>query len=195
MLKPLAGYLQRYPRVRVEWLLHDDRAIDDYVAAGIDCAIQVGDVSDPNLVVIRLSQVRRIVAVAPAVLEGRPWPEQPEALTSLPWVALHTYYRNEVVLQRVADGVCQHLPIQPRMSTDSLYALRSAACAGLGVCVGSAWALADDVAAGRLVQLVPEWQAAPLPVNLVYPWARHYPARLRSFVEWMRTAMPGVVEG
>lgn len=194
MLQPLADYLQRYPRVQVEWLLHDDRAIDDYVAAGIDCAIQVGEVNDPNLVVIRLSEVRRIVAVAPAVLEGRPVPALPEALAALPWIALHTYYRNEVVLHRAQDGAEYRVPIQPRMSTDSLYALRSAACAGLGVGVGSAWVLAEDLAAGRLVQLVPEWAAAPLPVNLVYPWARHYPARLRSFVALMKEAMPGVVQ-
>ena len=66
------------------------------------------------------------------------------------------------------------------MSTDSLYALRSAALMGLGVCVASSWLVADDLAQGRLVQLAPSWQADPLPVHLVYPHARFYPARLRA---------------
>ena len=73
--------------------------------------------------------------------------------------------------------------------------LRSAALLGLGVCVGSAWVLADDIASGRLLHLAPHWQAAPLPVSLVYPYARFYPARLRQFVEVMRAAMPGVIGG
>lgn len=194
MIKPLADYLRRYPRMRVEWLLHDDRAIDDYIAAGIDCAIQVGEISDPSLVMIRLSEVRRIVAAAPSVLAGRPVPQTADELRALPWVALRTYYRNELVLTRAAEGVTQRIPINPVVSTDSLYALRSMAVAGLGACLGSAWALADDLAAGRLVHLAPEWQAAPLPVSLVYPYARFYPARLRCFVEIMRAAMPQLVE-
>ncbi|HCA64460.1 MAG TPA: LysR family transcriptional regulator, partial [Pseudomonas sp.] len=83
--------------------------------------------------------------------------------------------------------------IQPRMSTDSLYALRSAALAGLGACVSSAWVVAQDIEEGRLVQLVPQWRAAPLPVYLIYPHARSYPAKLRLFAEIIRTDMPNLV--
>jgi DNA-binding transcriptional LysR family regulator len=57
---------------------------------------------------------------------------------------------------------------------------------GLGVCVGSTWLLAEDLAAGRLVQLVPQWQAAALPVHLVYPPSRLQPAKLKRFIEAMR---------
>mgnify|MGYP006193092061 CR=1 FL=1 len=44
----------------------------------------------------------------------------------------------------------------------------------------------------RLVHLAPDWQAAPLPVHLVYPPARHQPARLRAFIAAMREVMPGL---
>ena len=50
---------------------------------------------------------------------------------------------------------------------------------------------ADDLAQGRLVQLVPDWQASPLPVYLTYPHARSYPAKLRRFLlEPMQTPRP-----
>jgi DNA-binding transcriptional LysR family regulator len=61
--------------------------------------------------------------------------------------------------------------------------------------VGSAWLLAGDLAAGTLLHLVPDWEAAPLPVYLVYPYARFYPARLQRFVSLMRQAMPAAVRG
>jgi len=192
LIAPLADYLRRYPRMSVEWLLHDDRAIDDYIAAGIDCAIQVGGITDPGLVVIRLSEVPRIVAAAPEVLQGRPLPAQAADLADLPWLALRTYYRNEVVLTHRETGQVEHIPINPLMSTDNLYALRSAALQGLGACISSAWVLQDDLASGKLLHLAPQWQAAPLPVSLVYPYAKFYPARLRRFVEAMKTAVPGV---
>lgn len=193
MIKPLADYLKRYPRMTVEWLLHDDSAIQDFIAAGIDCAIQVGEVADSALVAIKLGEVPRIVVAAPSLLVGRDVPEDAMDLAGLPWVALRTYYRNEIQLQNMVTGKMQRIAISPRMSTDSLYALRSAALQGLGIAIGSAWLLGSDLATGQLVHLVPQWQAASLPVNLIYPYARFYPARLRCFIDIMRAAVPSIV--
>jgi DNA-binding transcriptional LysR family regulator len=53
--------------------------------------------------------------------------------------------------------------------------------------------VADDLAQGRLLHIAPQWRAAPLPVWLVYPQARFYPARLRRFLDVIRAAMPGAV--
>jgi len=195
LIKPLADYLKRYPRMTVEWLLHDDSAIQDFVATGIDCAIQVGEVSDSVLVAIKLAEVPRIVVASPSVIADSGFPEHVADLARLPWLALRTYYRNEVLLSNVVTGEVQRIAIAPRMSTDSLYALRSAALQGLGAGIGSAWVLADDLAAGRLVHLAPQWQAAALPVNLVYPYARFYPARLRRFVDLMRAVVPAAIAG
>src|SRR6195952_2343203 len=57
LVGPLARYLAMYPRVDVEWLLHDRRP--DFVVEGIDCAIQVGVVDDPSAVAIKLAEARR----------------------------------------------------------------------------------------------------------------------------------------
>jgi DNA-binding transcriptional LysR family regulator len=80
--------------------------------------------------------------------------------------------------------------IRPRLYTDNLYAMRNAVVLGVGAAIGSRWALREELDAGRLVQLVPEWQAAPLPIWLIYPPARFYPARLRRFIDIMRVAVP-----
>lgn len=187
LVGPLADYLRRHPGVAVEWLLHDREP--DFIADGIDCAIQVGDRLDPMRVAIKLSEVPRIVVASPALLAGAPPPTHAAGLAQLPWIALRTFYRNEIVLTHATSGEVCRLPLQPRLSTDSLYAVQSAAVLGLGAAVVSAWAMKDDLAAGRLLHLVPDWQAAPLPVHLVYPYARFYPAKLRRFVEAMRHAM------
>jgi len=145
------------------------------------------------VVAIKVAEVPRIVAAAPALIDQRRPPQEARELATLPWLALRTYYRNEVSLTHAGSGTVQQFPIRPCVSTDSLYALRSAAVMGLGVCIASAWLVEDDLAQGRLVHLAPDWQAAPLPVHLVYPFARYYPARLRRFVELMRTAIPGAI--
>lgn len=192
LVQPLADYLRRYPRMRVEWLLHDDRALQDFIAAGIDCAVQLGDLPTPELVAIPLSEVPRIVVAAPALLGDGPIPEDAADLARFPWLALRTFYRNEVTLTHTTTRKRRRLEIEPRLSTDSLYALRSAALQGLGLCIASAWVLTDDIAAGRLVHVAPQWQAAPLPIRLVYPYAHFYPARLRRFVEAVRNARAAI---
>ncbi|RRS05834.1 LysR family transcriptional regulator [Aquabacterium soli] len=187
LVGPMVDYLQAFPGVTVDWLLHDRRP--DFITEDIDCAIQVGEVTDPSVVAIKLSEVPRIVVAAPSVI-GQTIPAHPSELAALPWLALRTFYRTEILLTPALGGEPYRLPIRPRMGTDSLYALRTAALAGLGACAASTWLLRDDLSEGRLVQLVPDWLPAPLPVYLVYPHARFYPAKLRRFIEAMKVAVP-----
>lgn len=186
LVGPLADYLQRHPRVAVEWLLHD--RTPDFIADGIDCAIHVGTVDDPSVVAVKLAEIPRIVVAAPSVLGDASPPAHASDLAALPWLALRTFYRNDITLSH-SGGAQQRLALKPRMATDSLYALRSAALLGLGVCVASSWAVADDVAQGRLLHLLPEWRAEPLPIYLLYPYAHFYPAKLRRFVDILRPAL------
>lgn len=190
-IRPLVAYLQRYPRMRVEWLLHD--RVPDFIAEGMDCAIQVGDITDPSVIALRLGKVPRIAVAAPGLLEGRPAPRHPRELETLPWLALRTFYQDEVVLQHRRTGERWSFAIEPRLSTDGLYALRNAMLQGLGAGIVSSWVLEDDVRTGQLLHLAPEWEAASLPLSLVYPPAKVYPARLRRFIDIMRTELPGIM--
>jgi len=191
LVEPLTEYLNRHARVSVEWLLHD-RPVD-FIADGIDCAIQVGVVHDPSVVAVRVAEVPRLVVAAPSLLAGHPTPTHPDELTRLPWLALRTFYRNELSLTHGATGEVRRIVFQPRLSTDSLYAVRSAAVKGLGVCAGSAWVFREELARGRLRHLAPQWRVASLPVSVVYPSARFHPARLRTFVALMRETIPAAL--
>jgi DNA-binding transcriptional LysR family regulator len=188
LVTPLAAYLARYPRMTVDWTLHD--RTPDFIGEGIDCAIRVGDIQDPSVVAIRLGDVPRIVVAAPALLDGGALPAHPDELARLPWIAVSHFYRDEVTLTHAERGETARLDIRPRLYTDNLYAMRNAVVLGVGAAIGSRWALREELEAGRLVQLVPEWQAAPLPIWLIYPPARFYPARLRRFIDIMRVAVP-----
>jgi len=186
LVDPLVTFLAAHPHVTVEWLLHD--TTPNFIEEGIDCAIHVGDVSAPSVVAIRLGEVLRIVVASPTLVAGREGLDRPERLADLPWVALAPFYRHEVRLRR-GCGEEYGLAIQPRIVTDSLYALRSAVLQGVGAAIASAWVVRDDLASGALVQLVPDWQAPAIPVHLLYPYARFYPAKLRRFVDVMRDSM------
>lgn len=190
LVPPLVAFLQQHPAVTVEWLLHD--RLPDFIAEGIDCAVRIGQVEDPGLVAIRLAELPRIVVAAPGLWGGGPLPQTPAELARLPWLALNTFYRDEVELMHAGRGQAVRFAIRPRLSTDHLYALCNAVRGGLGAGIASTWAVADDLAAGRLVQLAPDWTAPALPISLVHPPGRFPPARLRAFIALMRDYLPQV---
>jgi DNA-binding transcriptional LysR family regulator len=191
LIGPLAQFMRSHPKIIVEWLLQDRTA--DFISEGIDCGIHVGKVTDPSMVVIKLAEVPRMIAAAPALLDAFPAPTHASDLAAMPWLAIPNFYLREITLEHERTGeVCQ-FSIQPRLITDNLYALRNAGLAGMGVFIGSSWMLTEQLKEGSLVQLLPQWQATPLPVSVVYPYARQYPARLRRFIETMREAMPAAV--
>lgn len=188
LLTPLLSFLARYPNLSVEWMLNDKTV--DFLSDNIDCAIRVGAEVDPATVSVLLAEVPRSVVASPVLLAQFATIAVPEQLSSLPWIAVNTFYQHNVSLSHQHSREPVTFPITPRLSTDSIYVARNAALAGLGVVVVSSWTVTEDIAQGRLVELVSDWQAAPLPVHLVYPWARYYPTRLRKFLELMKKVMP-----
>lgn len=187
LLGPMLDFLTRHPQVSLEWMLEDSHP--DFIAEGIDCAIRVGSVEAPHLVAVPLAEVPRIVIAAPALVGGRAV-DDPALLPALPWIALTTYYRDRFTLLPHDDGPALQVEIQPRLLTDNLFVVRQAAVAGLGAAVVSAWLVTDELRNGQLVQLLPDREAPPLPVYLVYPQARQIPSRLRAFIDAMKACLP-----
>jgi DNA-binding transcriptional LysR family regulator len=185
LIAPLVRALQDAPDLRVDWLLND--AAPNFIEQGLDCAIRVGGTAEGAVVAIPLAQVPRVLVASPGLLASRDV-TAPDDLAALPWIAISTFYRQELQLER-DDGVRHRLGIRPVLSTDSLYATREAARLGLGAALLSGWAVRQDIAEGRLVHLLPRWRGPALPVQLLYPNPPAPPARLRYFIEAMRRSM------
>ncbi len=167
-MEPLLEFLQRYPRVSIEWLLHEHHP--DFIADGVDCEIRLGVVEDPSLVALHMAEVPRIVVAAPSLCGTDASKISIDMVQTMPWVALSIMYKDEVVLTRDQEADTCRFPIKPRLCTDSVYATRQAALAGFGVTLISAWMVENDIEQGRLIHLVPEWHGVSLPVYMVYPY-------------------------
>ena len=123
--------------------------------------------------------------------DGRGW-ELPQ---QQPWLAAHTIFVTALpqhALRAFELGVADYLlkPVAAPRLQEAIERVRP--LAGLGVGIASAWAVAEALADGRLVQLAPLWSAPPLPISLVHPPGRLQPARLRAFIQLMRDFLPGV---
>ena len=197
LVEPLALLMAQHPRLTVEWTLQDQ--LPDFSRDAVDCSITVGHIEQPDLIAVQLAEVPRVLVAAPELaaqlpddLGTRSSEEIIDTLHAQPWLALSTFYRDDIELRAIGFGGLLNVPIRCRLGTNSLFALIAAARRGLGLAAVSHWAALDDLAQGRLVRVLPQWCATPLPVSLVYPSRRHQPARLRAFVSLMRETVPRV---
>jgi len=186
ILTPLIlEYLKRYPEMRVD-LVTEGRLID-IVVDGYDAGIRIQEAVPRDMIAVPIGgPVRSVVVGSPAYFEGREKPQVPLDLL-----------KHECVRARMASGAIYHWEFERRgeemaidapgrLSLDEMALLLEAVRAGVGLGYLSEWTVADDIAAGRLIQVLDDWTPAYPGLCLYYPGRRHVPAGLRAFIDLIR---------
>jgi DNA-binding transcriptional LysR family regulator len=146
------------------------------------------------MVAMQIGEISRAIIASPELFKDYPVPQRPEELATLPWVSLTTFYHSQIELKNRASGELVSIKFNPRLRTDNLYAMKNAVVKGVGVGVSSTWIVLEDMGSGKLINVLPEWSASRLPVYLIYPYARFYPAKLRCFVSSMKQMLPKIFD-
>lgn len=180
-------YLKENPQVALEWLLTETPV--RFVEQSIDCVVRVGAPNDESAIALKVGEVPRLLVAAPELLAHHGMVYAPDELGRLPWVALSTYYNQALDLFN-AGGEMRRVEITPNFTTDHVLASRTAARLGVGAVLISEWAVREDLAEGRLVRILPDWQGQPVPVHLIYPKSKFYPAKLRRFIDIVKDTVP-----
>lgn len=175
----------RHPQVSLSWQLQDEPI--RFAEVGCDCWIKIGPVPDETLVVRPLGRVARSLVASP-LLAGRDGLAEPADAEALPFVALEPFEGGRIALAE-RGGAVQEIRPPVRFATNNIFALHRAALKGAGVAILPRWFIADDLATGRLIDLLPRWQAASYAVNVAYLPARHQPRRLAMFLEALRKGL------
>jgi len=180
----LAGFMHRFPAVKVEFVATDH--VVDLVAGRFDLAIRTGWLRDSSLRAARLGVFDQIVAAAPAYLKKFGTPKRPEDLAKHRWITL-TLLRSALTWTFSAkDSKTQTVRISSTVSTNSTASLRAFMREGVGVSILPDYMLDADIRAGRLVRLLAGWSLPQGGVHAVYPNARYTSAKVRAFVDFLR---------
>lgn len=179
----LVDYLIRYPDVNVELTL--DNRVPDLINEGYELGIHIGEVDATELVARPLRSYRRILAAAPNYLAKYGLPEHPQQLKEHSCLGL-SYWSRPNRWQLVGpDAVVYEVTVKGRFSANQGSALRTAALLGVGIVLQPEMSLADDIAAGRLVHVLPEWSFKPAPMYLIYAQDARPTAKLRSVIDFL----------
>jgi DNA-binding transcriptional LysR family regulator len=180
----LDDFRQRHPRIVFDVDLSIMRR--DLIGDGYDFAFRATRTLDPSLIARSLGVMREIVVGSPALLarHGLEHVETPAQLSQLEALRNgHFRDEGEWLLQRGDESMA--VPIRGTFAINHFIAMRRAALKGIGIARLPRYLLIDDLCAGRLLHLLPDWQVPPTPVSLVYPSREHLPARSRAFRDFV----------
>jgi LysR family transcriptional regulator for bpeEF and oprC len=184
LIPALPAFFERYPDIRME-LGSTDRPVD-LVEEGVDCAIRGGELGDANLIARRVGVINFLTAASPAYLERYGVPQHPRDLERhrcVNYFSAKTGKTSDWDFRRGDERI--DIAMRGVIALNDSNSYVQAGLAGLGVIQMTDYLLLKHVAAGRMVQLLPDWTSDPLPVHIVYPQNRHLSAKVRVFVEWV----------
>jgi DNA-binding transcriptional LysR family regulator len=187
--RAIASFIQANPAVTID-LAYSNRPLQ-MIEEGCDVGIIAGDLADQSVVARPLGLMTRCLAASPAFVKSRKAIRTPQDLQSWPWMVLSgaQFGATKEVRLRCPDQEEQVLHVVPVMTAEGVGSLREAARMGLGVAVMPDWLIEEDIVSGRLVRVLPQWQAQHLPAHIVYPAPRRLPARVRSFIDFAAAYM------
>ena len=178
-------FAQRFPAVKLD-IVTEGRLID-IVADGFDAGIRLAESVPQDMIAVQIEPALRYVVVAtPECVNAAGAPATPAELLSKPCIRMRlpsgALYRWEFVDQ----GVPAEIDVRGTLTLDNPALIREAACKGLGFAYLAEWHVAEDLAQGRLVQVLADAAPSVEGLCLYYPGRRHVPPSLHALVEMAR---------
>lgn len=181
-------FTRRYPQCKVDAILSDQSL--DVMSGQVELAIRVGWLTDPGVQARQIGSFRQLLVAAPAWQGPVDALSDPQSVAQLPFVAntalreptRWSFSRGELERQSVS--------VSAIMSLDATLAVREAVRLGAGLSVLPDYAVVEDLAAGRLVHVLPQWSLPSGGIHAVFPPARFRPAKVRAFVDLLQEIAP-----
>lgn len=179
-LAPLVNaFLKEHRHVTVELLLNDQ--VVPLLDERLDLALRIGHLPDSAMVARPVGATRLVTCASPDYLRVAPALDTPQSLHEHACITLasqgrHWYYRH-TEKEQAQD-------IAPRLVCNQIRAASLACVQGVGITRLMHYQVADELADGRLVRVLKDFEPRDLPIQLVYPHTLQLSPRVRAFVEW-----------
>ena len=185
-IAPIAAvFRERNPSVTVTLTLTDRPAIAD--EGNWDLIINIGELKNSSLVMVRLAPNERIVCASPAYLAAHGEPGEPAELTGHASLALRQN-DEDVTLWRFEARNRKTIPVRvsPIMASNDGEAVRAWALQGLGIMVRSEWDVAGDLRSGRLRRILTRYRLPSADVVALLGKRGGRTARANAFLKLMQ---------
>jgi len=182
LIPKLQAFFTQYPNIDLE--LRTAPEIEDLIARGLDIAIHNGPLSDSSLIMRKLASVPVIAVAAPSYIEREDIPTELAQLERHDCVVFAPH--GEPFPWKFSVGG-RDVRIKPRgrFRTHDAEQIRAAVLAGLGVAQTPGWLFTREVASGRVVRVLRDYEPDPIAISAVYPGSRRLPSKARVFAQFV----------
>ncbi|HBV00003.1 LysR family transcriptional regulator [Thalassospira lucentensis] len=185
----LSRFRQTYPGVALDVRLTDE--VVDLIGQGIDIAIRSGPLRSSELKSIRLYETRRVIVASQQYVAAFGIPDQPEDLTDHNWVM---YSRVPETLRLAQGDQERKIPVSGSVQVDSATARLQFLRDGHGMAVAPFSDVADDIANGDLMRVLPDWNLSDLSVYAVYSGDVMRSSKVKTLLDFLRAQLTDIDE-
>ncbi len=173
-------FVRQYPDVRVHVNLSDSKV--DLLHGSFDAAFWVGEPYDSALEAVKLREYEMVLTAAPDYFRRRRKPTTPAELKDHDCIIeTHLSRPGEWRLSKDQTIAVSRGPL----SSNSVRMTREAALAGMGIAFLPRFLVADDIAAKRLLVLLPDYVSERMPLYVIFPKGHYVLAKVKAFVDFL----------
>ncbi len=183
----LPGFTNIHRELEIDLVMEDNR--QDLVGEGVDVALRMGVLADSTAVARRIRSWPRLLVASPNYLKGMGKPKSPTDLSSHS-VILGPNLNSHVQFER--DGTKTSLRLEGKLKVGVNEGVVAAAVAGLGVALTSAGAVKAEIAAGKLVQVLEDWDVGSVDLSAVFASGKAAKRSARAFADYISAALQSV---
>ena len=163
-------------------MLSDDAV--GLLRSGFDVALAVGPFADSGLIAVKLGATGCGAFGAPGYFERVGMPQSHAELPRFDLLAAGTVDRRHRWSLHSVDAEVQ-VEFTPRLLCNDLILLRQAVLSELGIASLPAFLCKRDLAEGRLVEVLPGWQAADMQFFALFADPKGVPVRVRTLIDFL----------
>lgn len=190
--KALALFAKTYPEVALT--IHVTNRWVDVSAEPYDIAIHVGRIRNESLPVTRLADFSRGVYASPEYCVEKGVPACPGHLLDHDCIVLTSQLEDGLWTFPLVSDSAATSTVKPRVRVTDVGVARELAIAGLGYTILPNAMCTEDIEAGRLQRVLPDWKTAPVPAVATFLEHRHLPLRIRAFLDLLKEQFKPVAE-
>ncbi|MBC3300791.1 LysR family transcriptional regulator [Pseudomonas sp. SWRI18] len=192
VIPALPTFSARYPQIELEIGLND-RPVD-LIREGVDCVLRGGLVLDDSLVARPLATMDQITLASPAYLERMGVPQTLDDLVRHQMVEyVSSASGKRFGLEFLIGAELRPVNLPKVVAVNSADGYFCACEAGYGLIQAPYYHARQQLALGKLVEVLPQLAVPKMALTALYPPHRQLSQRVRVFVDWLveLCAQPG----
>jgi LysR family transcriptional regulator, regulator for bpeEF and oprC len=186
LIPKLQAFFAQYPHIDLELRTAPD--LENLIARGLDIAIHNGPLTDSSLIARKLASVPVVAVAAPSYVERKGIPSDLEHLDEHDCVVFAPH-GEPFSWKFSTNGRDIRIKPRGRFRTHDAEQIRAAVLAGLGIAQTPGWLFTRDVACGRVIRILRDYEPDEIAISAVYPGSRRLPSKARVFAQFVANCL------